>query len=57
MKYYVISWLENDTVKTKIYKNRKAAEKFGLKMMYEHDTGVDVATYIDANHIETEHYN
>lgn len=57
MKYYVVCWIENFECKSKIYKNRKAAEKFGSKMMIEHNTSIDVATWIDTECISTEHYN
>lgn len=57
MKFYVVCWMENDAVKTKIYKNKKSAEKFGCKKMCEYDTSVDIATYVDGTHIETSHYN
>lgn len=56
MKYYVVCWMENDEVKSKIFKYRKSAEKFGCKMMYKYHTSVDIATWIDAEHIITENY-
>ena len=57
MKFYVVCWIEKDTVCTKIYKNLKSAEKFGCKKMNECDTSVDIATYIDDVCIESSHYN
>lgn len=57
MKFYVVTWMENDDCKTKIFKYRKAAEKFGCKMMCEHNTAVDISTFIDTTEIETSHYN
>lgn len=57
MKYYVVCWMENDEVKSKTFKYRKAAEKFGCKMMYKYHTSVDIATWIDTEHIITENYN
>ena len=34
MKYYVVSWIANNgDVKTKTYKRRKSAERFGCEML------------------------
>lgn len=58
MKFYVVCWAEKDTVETKIYKNLKSAEKFGCRMMIEHNTSVNINTYISGNvliaHITTD---
>ena len=52
-KIYVVCWLENDKAKTKAYKIRKSAEKFGLKMMLKHDTAVNLATYRNGEIVNT----
>ena len=56
-KIYVVCWLENDKAKTKAYKIRKSAEKFGLKMMLKHDTAVNLATYCNGEIVNSEWYN
>ena len=57
MKFYVVCWIEKDTVRSKLYKNLRSAEKFGCKKMLECDTTVDIATYIDGVCVETSHYH
>lgn len=57
MKFYVVCWTEKDTVETKIYKNLKSAEKFGCRMMIEHNTSVNINTYIDDKCVDSAHYN
>ena len=57
MKIYVVCWLEDDKAKTKVYKNRQSAEKFGLKMMLKHNSAVNIATYIDGEIVNSEWYN
>ena len=57
MKFYVVCWMENDCCKSKVFKYRKAAEKFGFKMMCDHDTAIDISTFIDTTEIEICHYN
>jgi len=49
--------MENDCCKSKVFKYRKAAEKFGFKMMCDHDTAIDISTFIDTTEIEICHYN
>ena len=41
----------------KVYKNLKSAEKFGCRMMIEHNTSVDINTYINGKCIDSAHYN
>ena len=57
MKTYIVCWLENDELKTKTYKTRKAAEKLGVKMMLKYDCAVNIATYIDGEIVDSEYYN
>lgn len=56
-KNYIVCWLENDIIKTKTYKTRKSAEKFGLKVMLENDVAVNIATYYDGELISSDWYN
>ena len=50
VKLYVVCWVENNIVKSKAYKNKKSAEKFGIKKMCSYD----IALYIDGIRIEYE---
>lgn len=56
-KNYIVCWLENDIIKTKTYKTRKSAEKFGVKVMMENDVAVNIATYYDGELVSNDWYN
>ena len=47
MKFYVVTWCENEKVKSKAFKYRKSAEKFGGKMLDIWGCQIDIATWVD----------